>query len=90
MEVPMETKDMKPVWEKILEYATSPVQGTLSRKQRKGVKIQINEGVVLENAVIFLSNEFIRFTQKSGSENINIYYAWEGVTSIKTISPQDE
>ena len=86
----METKDMKPVWEKILEYATSPVQGTLSRKQRKGVKIQINEGVVLENAVIFLSNEFIRFTQKSGSENINTYYAWDGVASIKTISPQDE
>jgi hypothetical protein len=86
----MEIKEMKPVWEKILEYATSPVQGTLSRKQRKGVKIQINESAVLENATIFLSNEFIRFTHKAGTENINTYYAWEGVSSIRTISPQED
>ena len=86
----MESKDSRQLWEKILEYATSPVQGTLSRKQRKGVKIQINEGAVIDNAVIFLSNEFIRFTQKSGNENINTYYAWEGVSSIRTFSPQEE
>ncbi|HOA08276.1 MAG TPA: hypothetical protein PK624_11475 [Spirochaetota bacterium] len=86
----IEPVNMRPVWEKILEYATSPVQGTLSRKQRKGVKIQINDGEVLENATVFMSNEFIRFTQKSGNENVNSYYAWEGVQQIKTISPQED
>jgi hypothetical protein len=86
----MEGKDMRQTWEKILEYASSPVQGTLSRKQRKGVRIQINDGAVMENATVFMSNEFIRFTEKSGSENINTYYTWEGVTHIKTISPKDE
>jgi hypothetical protein len=86
----MEEKDMRQTWEKILEYASSPVQGTLSRKQRKGVKIQINGGDVMENATVFMSNEFIRFTEKIANENINTYYTWEGVTNIKTISPKDE
>jgi hypothetical protein len=86
----MEGRDMRQTWEKILEYASSPVQGTLSRKQRKGVKIQINDGTVMENATVFMSDEFIRFTEKSGNENINTYYTWERVSYIKTISPKDE
>jgi len=35
---------MKATWEKILEYASMPVHGTMSRKLRKGVTLQINEG----------------------------------------------
>ena len=45
---------MKNTWEKIFEYASMPVHGTMSRKLRKGVTLQINEGKVYESAVIFL------------------------------------
>ena len=44
---------MKNTWEKIFEYASMPVHGTMSRKLRKGVSLQINEGKVYENAVIY-------------------------------------
>ena len=35
---------MKPTGEKTLEYASMPVHGTMSRKLRKGVTLQIDEG----------------------------------------------
>jgi hypothetical protein len=45
---------MQSTWEKIFEYASMPVHGTLSRKLRKGVTLQINEGKMYGSAVIFL------------------------------------
>ena len=78
---------MKSTWEKIFEYASMPVHGTMSRKLRKGVSLQINEGKVYENAVIFLGEEFIRITE-NGPKNkaVNSYYDWAGIGTIRTLS----
>jgi hypothetical protein len=81
---------LKTTWEKVLEYASSPQHGTLSRKQRKGVKLQINGDEIFEDAVIFLGEDFIRMTENKGSEYVNIYYDWNSVTSIKTVSTVDK
>jgi len=81
---------MMTTWEKVLEYATSPLQGTLSRKQRKGVKIQINEGRVFENATLFIGESFVRVTEKISTEQINSYYDWSGISSIRTFSTVEE
>ncbi len=80
---------LKQTWEKVFEYASSPLHGTLSRKQRAGVKIQVNEGDIFENAVFFLGEEFVRITETKGSETVNVYYDWEKLGSIKTISKKD-
>ncbi len=82
--------EMKKTWEKILEYASSPLHGTLSRKQRKGVKLQINDSELFENSVIFLGEDFIRITVNGDSETVNIYFDWEKVASIKTVSRNEE
>lgn len=76
----------KDTLEKILEYASMPVHGTLSRKIRKGVKIQINEGKIYEQAVLFLGDGFIRITEQSQDEAVNTYYGWDLLTSIRTLS----
>jgi hypothetical protein len=76
---------MKSTWEKIFEYASMPVHGTMSRKLRKGVSLQINEGKVYENAVLFLGGEFVRITENQ-SGTVNTYYDWAGITSIRTLS----
>ena len=79
---------MKKTWEKIFEYASMPVHGTMSRRLRKGVSLQINEGKIYENAVIFLGEEFVRITEKDVSKHIlNTYYDWSGIDSIRTIGP---
>ena len=81
---------MKATWEKAFEYATMPVHGTLSRKLRKGVKIQINEGTVYESAVLFLGEEFVRVTEDTQDGGaVNTYYDWAKIDSIRTISPSD-
>ncbi len=65
-----------------------PVHGTMSRKLRKGVCLQINDGKVYENAVIFLGEEFVRITETESKKSIlNSYYDWAGIASIRTISP---
>ena len=80
---------MKNTWEKIFEYASMPVHGTMSRKLRKGVSLQINEGNVYKTAVIFLG-EFVRITEEgSDSQSINTYYDWDSIESIRTYSPKD-
>ena len=76
----------KDTLEKILEYASMPVHGTLSRKIRKGVKIQINEGKIYEQAVLFLGDGFIRITEQKDKEAVNIYYGWDKIASIRTLS----
>lgn len=74
--------------EKVVEYASMPLHGTLSRKLRKGLKIQINEGRIYEKAVLFLGSDFLRVTEKEGTSNINTYYGWEEISSIRTYSDE--
>lgn len=81
---------LKTTWEKVFEYASMPVHGTLSRKLRKDVKIQINEGAVYEGVVIFLGEEFVRITGKSGGETVNTYYDWDKIVSIRTIGKTED
>jgi hypothetical protein len=76
----------KETLEKIFEYASMPVHGTLSRKIRKGVKIQVNEGKTYESAVLFLGDGFIRVTEQKEKEAINTYYGWDKIDSIRTLS----
>lgn len=80
---------MKDTWEKIFEYASMPVHGTLSRKLRKGVTLQVNEGKVFEKAVIFLGDSFVRITEENEEYNINSYYDWGGIRSLRTQSPKN-
>ena len=53
----------KATMEKVFEYASSPLHGTLSRKLRKNLKLQVNEGKIYENATLFLGDEFVRITE---------------------------
>ena len=77
-------------WEKVLEYASVPLHGTMSRKIRKGVKLQINEGQIYENAVLFISDLFLRVTEESGDGlAVNTYYDMKAVASIRTYSSKD-
>ncbi len=69
-----------------MEYASMPVHGALSRKLRKDVRVQINEGPVLETAVLFLGEAFVRVTEEQGDDVTNTYYDWEAIASIRTFS----
>lgn len=81
---------MKSTWEKIFEYASKPVHGTMSRKLRKGVALQINEGKSYEQAVLFLGERFVRITEEDAKKlGVNTYYDWAGIVSIRTTSPKD-
>lgn len=80
---------MKETWEKIFEYASMPVHGTLSRKLRNGVTLQINDGKQFERAVLFMGEGFVRITEDEGGKMINSYYDWQGIQSIRTYSPKE-
>ncbi|MHC1789466.1 hypothetical protein [Solidesulfovibrio sp.] len=80
----------KQTLEKVFEYASSPVHGTLSRKLRKGVKIQIDDGKIYEAATLFLGDEFVRITVKQGDETLNTYYSWDKISSVTTIGKVDD
>ena len=75
----------KDILEKIFEYASMPVHGTLARKTRKDVCVQINEGKIYKNAVFFLGDGFIRITEQDADEAINTYYGWDMIASIRTL-----
>jgi hypothetical protein len=80
---------MKATWEKVFEYASMPVHGTMSRKLRKGVSIQVNEGKIYENAVLFIGDTFVRITEEGKKEqNINTYYDLDGLISVRTYGPK--
>ena len=80
---------MKATWEKILEYASMPVHGTMSRKLRKNVTLQINEGKVYDAATVFMG-EFVRISEDGeDGKNINTYYDWDGIETIRTYSPKE-
>lgn len=78
---------MKSTWIKVLEYASKPLHGTMSRKLRKGVRLQINNESIFESAVVFIGDKFIRLTQNDTPEgNINTYYDLEQIISMTTYS----
>lgn len=82
---------MKAVWEKVFEYASMPVHGSLSRKLRKGIKVQINEGKIYSDATLFLGEEYVRISEEEGQgEAINTYVDWNKVASVRTYSEPDE
>jgi hypothetical protein len=76
-------------WEKVLEYASVPLHGTMSRKTRKGVKLQINEGKIYEDAVLFISDLFLRVTEEGEGIAINTYYDIDSISSIRTYSSRE-
>ena len=82
---------MKSTWEKIFEYASMPLHGTMSRKLRKGLRLQINEGKVYEAAVLFLSEKFVRLTETdTDGSAVNTYFDLEKIVSIRTSSPSEK
>ena len=82
---------MKSTWEKIFEYASMPLHGTMSRKLRKGLRLQINDGRVYEAAVLFLSEKFVRLTEtETDGTAVNTYYDLDRITSIRTLSPGEK
>jgi hypothetical protein len=82
---------MKAVWEKVFEYASMPVHGSLSRKLRKGIKVQINEGKIYSEAILFLGEEYLRISEEEGQgEAINTYFDWKMVASVRTFSEPEE
>lgn len=82
--------DIKQTWEKVIEYATMPLHGSLSRKQRKGVKIQINEGVVFEAATFFLEESVLWVSETTNGMVSNTYFDWSKISSIRTISNEEK
>lgn len=76
----------KETLEKIFEYASMPLHGTLSRKLRKDITIQVNEKTEYKNAVLFLGEEFVRITENEKDMATNTYYDWNGISSVKTIA----
>lgn len=76
----------KETLEKIFEYASMPLHGTLSRKLRKDISVQVNDEKVFANAVLFLGEEFVRITENEEDITINTYYSWGGISSVRTIA----
>lgn len=77
----------KATLEKVFEYASKPVHGTMSRKLRKDIAIQVNEGEVYEGAVLFIGEEFVRVTCEKDGKTLNTYYDWDKILSVRTIGP---
>ncbi len=76
----------KETLEKIFEYASMPVHGTLSRKLRKDISCQINEEKIYSGATFFLGEEFVRITETADGTAINTYFDWESIASVRTIA----
>lgn len=77
----------KATLEKVFEYASKPLHGTLSRKLRGDIAIQVNEGEIYENATLFIGEEFVRITSTKGDKTLNTYYDWDKIVSVRTIGP---
>lgn len=80
----------KETLEKIFEYASMPLHGTLSRKLRKDISCQINEEKIYTGATLFPGEEFVRITENESGKAINSYYDWDGITSVRTIAKVSE
>ena len=83
-----ECATIKNTWEKVLEYASSPLHGTMSRKIRKGVKLKINNEIEFDDAQIFIGDTFVRLTQNGSSGTVNVYYDLQKIISITTVSEE--
>ena len=84
-----ENESMTATWEKILEYASSPLHGTMSRKLRKGVSLQINTDPIFDNSEVFVSDNLLRLTNVLENGDMqNSYYDLSSITSIKTVSTE--
>ena len=84
-----ECASIKNTWEKVLEYASSPLHGTMSRKIRKGVKLKINGGAEFDEAQLFIGDTFVRLTQTAADgAMLNVYYDIEKIVSISTTSTE--
>lgn len=81
-----EVEMKKETLEKIFEYASMPLHGTLSRKLRKDITCQINEDKIYSDAVFFLGEEFVRVTENQEDATVNTYYDWEKIISVRTIA----
>ena len=79
-----ESEMKKATLEKIFEYASMPLHGTLSRKLRKDISCQVNEDRVYTDATLFLGEEFVRITETDGGITSNTYYDWEMISSVRT------
>lgn len=80
----------KETLEKIFEYASMPVHGTLSRKLRKDISCQINEEKIYTGATLFLGEEFVRITENEAGTAVNTYYDWDSIASVRTIARVSE
>lgn len=80
----------KETLEKIFEYASMPLHGTLSRKLRKDISVQVNEEKTYSGAVLFMGEEFVRITETGGGLTTNTYYDWSGITSVRTVAKISE
>lgn len=68
-----------------------PLHWSLSRKLRKGIKVQVNEGKIYAESILFLGEEFLRISEeKDAFGAINTYYDWKMVASVRTYSEKDE
>lgn len=76
----------KSTLEKIFEYASMPLHGTLSRKLRKDIQCQVNEEKIYSDATFFLGEEFVRITETEKDTMVNTYYDWDGIVSVRTIA----
>lgn len=76
----------KETLEKIFEYASMPLHGTLSRKLRKDISVQVNEEKIYSGAVLFLGEEFVRITETDNGTAVNTYYDWSSISSVRTIA----
>lgn len=83
-------KSINNTWEKVLEYASSPLHGTMSRKLRKGVTLTINNGQTFDEAVMFIGDTFVRLTTAVDGKTMNSYYDLDKIVSITTISDNKE
>ncbi len=77
-------------WEEVLEHSTHPLQGTLARKQRKGVKLQVNNGRVYENATIYLEESKMWIAEIVDGDATNELFLHNDIESIKTITKEEE
>ncbi len=86
-----EISSIKNTWEKVLEYASSPLHGTMSRKIRKGVKLKINNEMEFDEAQLFIGDTFVRLTQNGSDGGMtNVYYDLDKIISIMTVSTGKE
>ena len=58
----------KATLEKIFEYASMPVHGTLSRKLRKDIQCQVNDGKIYDGATFFLGKSLSALRKKTAGK----------------------